>query len=381
MRPIKVCHMSSAHRGLDVRIFHKECCSLANNSYEVTLVISATNTEMAKAASNNIKLIKLNSIEKRWKRILFQNYRCYREALKTKSDIYHFHDPELIPFALLLRLRGKLVIYDVHEDVPKDIMHKDWIPLFARVAISKLTSLIEYITAKYFFEVITSTPFILKRFMKANLKAICVNNFPLDCDIPRVASANRDINQVCYIGGITKQRGLEEIVSSLAYVGDNVQLNLAGDFMEVGFEEKLHRLDSWGKVKAYGYVGREKIREILSKSSAGLVTLHPTSTYIDSLPVKLFEYMAAGLPVIASDFPLWREILDKHQCGILVNPESPFEIASAIKRLVNDEDQAIRMGANGRQAILNEYNWANEEKKLIRLYEELTATRNFLRPL
>lgn len=374
MRTIKVCHMSSAHRGLDVRIFHKECCSLANNSYEVTLVISATNTEMAKAASNNIKLIKLNSIEKRWKRILFQNYRCYREALKTKSDIYHFHDPELIPFALLLRLRGKLVIYDVHEDVPKDIMHKDWIPLFTRKVISKLTSLIEYIAAKYFFEVITSTPFILKRFKKANIKAICVNNFPLDSDIPREVSANRDVNQVCYIGGITKQRGLEEIVISLAYVGDNVQLNLAGNFMEVGFEEKLHKLDSWGKVKAYGYVGREKIREILSKSSAGLVTLHPTSTYIDSLPVKLFEYMAAGLPVIASDFPLWREILDKHQCGILVNPESPVEIAGAIKRLINDEDQAIRMGANGRQAILNEYNWANEEKKLIRLYEELTAT-------
>ena len=371
MKAHKVCHMSSVHSGLDVRIFHKECCSLVNHSFQVTLVINANNQDISTAESCNVRLIKLDLIKSRMKRILFQNYKCYREALKTNSDIYHFHDPELIPFGVLLKLRGKIVVYDVHEDVPKAILNKHWIPSFARKFVSYMAYAVEFIAAKYFFEVITATPFILGRFKRANPRSININNFPLDRDIPREVVRKECPNEVCYIGGITKHRGLEEIITALDILQEKIELNLAGNFVEKDFEHKIIALDAWKKVNWYGYVGRDKVRDILSKSIAGLVTLHPTATYIDSLPVKLFEYMAFGLPVIASDFPLWREIIIKHKCGILVDPESPAQIADAIKYCINNRARAFEMGENGRKAIFEEYNWRNEEKKLIKLYTEL----------
>lgn len=372
MRIYKVCHISSVHKRLDVRIFHKECLSLSNNYYDVSLIIDANNEDISYAKKQNINIIKLYPVSGRVRRILLQNYKCYREALKLNSDIYHFHDPEFIPFGVLLKLRGKTVIYDVHEDVPMDIYNKDWIPLVARRIISRLTYMIEHISAKYFLYIISATPHILDRFRKANKKAININNYPLKKDIPdEVKFENRNAYDICYIGGITKKRGLEEVLIALESLESNIKINLAGNFLDKKFEDKLKNLDTWNNVNFYGYVGRDEIRTILSRSSIGIVTLHPTKTYIDSLPVKMFEYMAYGMPVIASDFPLWRKIIKKYDCGILVNPESPKEIAHAINHLTANKELAIKMGKNARKAILEEYNWQVEEDKLINFYRTL----------
>ena len=149
----KICHMSSVHSGLDVRIFHKECCSLANNSYEVSLVINANESDRLIAESNNVSLYPLRFEEGRFKRIFLSRItRCFIKALKTKSDIYHFHDPELIPFGVLLSLFGKKVIYDVHEDVPLDILNKSWIPILIRKLLSKFINFIENLHLSFFFK-------------------------------------------------------------------------------------------------------------------------------------------------------------------------------------------------------------------------------------
>ena len=372
MKTYKVCHISTVHKGLDVRIFHKECFSLSNNSYEVSLIIDADNEDISYAKSQNINIIKLHPVSGRLRRIFLQNYKCYKKALKLNSDIYHFHDPEFIPFGVMLWLRGKTVIYDVHEDVPMDILNKDWIPAVARKIISSFAYMIEYVAAKYFLNIITATPHILDRFRKANKKAISINNFPLKKDIPdEISFENRNAHEICYLGGITKKRGLEEVLIALELGDNNLKINLAGNFLDKKFEYKLKNLNTWNSVNFYGYVGREEIRKILSRSSIGIVTLHPTNTYLNSLPVKMFEYMAYGLPVIASDFPLWRKIIKKYNCGILVNPESPREIADAINYFVANRELALKMGQNARKAIIEEYNWQIEEDKLINFYRTL----------
>ena len=148
-------------------------------------------------------------------------------------------------------------------------------------------------------------------------------------------------------------------------------MNLAGNFLDKDYELKLRKHSSWKKVNYYGYVDREDIRKILARSSLGLVTLYPTNTYMESLPVKMFEYMAYGLPVIASDFPLWRTIIKNKDCGLLVNPKSPSEIAKAVDFCIRNRERNLKMGKNARKAVLEEYNWLSEEKKLLKFYESL----------
>jgi glycosyltransferase involved in cell wall biosynthesis len=124
-----------------------------------------------------------------------------------------------------------------------------------------------------------------------------------------------------------------------------------------------------------GWQSRREAVKLLGRVRVGLVVLHPTPAFLESYPVKLFEYMAAGLPVIASDFPLWREIVSKAEAGILVDPRNPAAIAGAIDHLLRHPDDAARMGANGRRAVLQRYNWSQEASKLVDLSRKIVGGR------
>lgn len=171
--------------------------------------------------------------------------------------------------------------------------------------------------------------------------------------------------EVCYVGGISKIRGISEVCLAMGMLQSNARLNLCGCFSEAGLAHAVKAMPGWQRVNEYGYVDRTGIREVLSRSVAGLVTLHPEINYIDALPVKMFEYMSAGIPVIASDFPLWREIIESNDCGLLVDPLNPSAIAQAIDYLVTHPEEAQRMGINGRKAVNERYNWAIEEKSCL----------------
>jgi len=106
---------------------------------------------------------------------------------------------------------------------------------------------------------------------------------------------------------------------------------------------------------------------------AGLVLYHPVPNHTDAQPNKLFEYMSAGIPVISSNFPLWKEIVEGHQCGICVDPLKPDEIAKAIQWILDNPEKAKKMGENGRRAVEEKYNHTVEEKKLLTLYKLLLS--------
>lgn len=157
----------------------------------------------------------------------------------------------------------------------------------------------------------------------------------------------------------------------MQYVQNNTRLTIAGSYSEANLEQEVMQSIGWNNVDSLGWQNRVGIQDILNGSVAGLVTLHPIINYLDALPVKMFEYMAAGIPVIASDIPLWKQIIDENQCGVCVNPFDSKEIAQAINSLVENPENAEKMGYNGQQAVLQKYNWSIEEQKLITLYRKL----------
>jgi len=367
---IRVAHLTSVHQRYDTRIFLKQCVSLAKNKkYFVTLIVAdGKGDEIIK----NVQIIDVGKAKGRLSRFILSNKKVFLKALNLKCDIYHLHDPELIPFGLKLKNKNKKVIFDSHEDVSEDIMIKDWIPISLRKIISKMYEIFEKKACSKFDLVITPTSFIQKKFSQKGIFAKSIKNFPINNEFKfQDIEWNQKKNEVCYIGAISEERGIIEIVKSLELLGD-VKLNLGGSFSDNKLREKCMNLKGWSKVNEMGFLDREQINEVFLRSKAGLAVFHPTSTYLPSLPVKIFEYMASGIPIICSNFELWDNmILKKYKCGIKINPLSSHDLANAIETLINEKNMAEKMIIEGKKGIMNDFNWKNEENKLYSAYDNI----------
>ena len=364
---MKVAHLTSAHPRHDIRIFVKECTTLAAAGHEVTLIVA---DGLGEEIRNGVRFHDVGpKTGGRFARMTGTTSRVYQAALALRPDIVHFHDPELIPAALRLKQAGIKVIYDVHEDMPRQILAKHWIPGAIRPLVSGSFETVEDWAAKRFDAVVTSTPHIRNRFARLGGRVLDVCNFPILEELVRDTPWDSRKNEVCYIGGISRIRGIEPIVAALPDTA--TRLNLAGIWSETDLRAQLEVQPGWARVNDLGVLDRKGVAQVLAQSKIGLVTLFPTPNYVDALPIKLFEYMAAGMPVIASDFPVWREIVDDAGCGVLVDPQDPHAIAAAINSLMADEERMYQLGEAGKQAVLKKYSWAAEGRKLVDLYAQL----------
>lgn len=366
---LKICHFTSVHPVGDTRIFLKECVSIAESGNDVHLIVPNTESKVERGVNIHSFDLKTRS---RLQRMLKTTKKVYKIALDIDADIYQFHDPELLPYALKLRRRGKVVIYDVHEDVPKDILGKYWIPKPLRSIIAGSFRWYENFVSKRLSYIVTATPFIRDRFLKINKNTLDINNYPLLSELTETADWNQKEQAVCYIGGITQIRGLEQLVEAMGLI-PGTKLHLAGNYSPDSFKNDLMALKGWENIVEHGYVSRVGAHEIMAKSKIGIVTFLPLPNHVDAQPNKMFEYMSAGIPVIGSFFPLWQEILGKNKCGMCVNPESPEEIAKAINYLITNPEEAQQMGKNGREAVLEKYNWSIEKEKLLAIYKYLVS--------
>ncbi|MBM78681.1 MAG: glycosyl transferase [Crocinitomicaceae bacterium] len=362
---MKVCHITTVHKANDVRIFHKQCRSLQKHGFFVNLIApNVKNQEI-----EGVKIIGLKPIkENRFYRIFKLSKTAYKLAIETNADIYHFHDPELLRIGLKLRKKGKKVIYDAHEDLPRQILTKHWINPILRKATAFLIEKYENYAATKMSAIIGATSHISNRFSSVNALSININNYPIISEFENSLIFNEN-NYIVYSGGISKERGIVEIINAIE--DTQIQLLLAGKFLDPKLENELHLLKGWKNVSYLGFLSRSEISNVYKKSSIGMVTLHPTLNYKDSLPVKMFEYMASGIPIIASNFSKWKEIIDEHKCGITVNPKDSNDIKTSIENMINNPKEAKEMGENGKRAIANVFNWKIEEQKLIELYTNL----------
>lgn len=361
----RVAHLTSAHPRRDPRIFIKQCRTLAARGYAVTLVVA---DDKGDEFSDGVHIVDAGRSHGRLERIFMTTRRVLDKALALDADVYHLHDPELIPIGLTLKQRGKRVIFDSHEDVPRQILSKPYLGAMSRRVLSTAFTRFERFACARFDGIVAATPFIRDIFLDINANTIDVNNFPMLGELESSVPWGDKQAAVCYVGSIAAARGVRELVHAGALLGSAARIDLVGAFSEAAVEAELKTHAGWARVRQHGFLDRAGVREVMSHSVAGLVTLHSLPNYLDSLPTKMFEYMAAGIPVIASNFPLWRDIVEQNGCGLCVDPSSPQAIAAAIDHLVARPEVASAMGERGRQMILEKYNWDVEASRLTDFY-------------
>lgn len=355
---VKVCHVTSAHDPEDVRIFQKECISLANHGYEVSQIVKGDSY-----IKDKVKIVGFGRASgNRYTRMTKTAHLVYQKAVEIDADIYHLHDPELMIYAGKLKKLGKKVIFDSHEDIPAQIMDKHWIPKPLRKLVSVIYQKYETSVARNIDAVVAATPYIAARFENRSPRVVIVNNFPkLDDILFHDDPFSHREAVACYAGGLSLIRG-EKVMCEASKEMEG-QLILAGKKTLDGSEA------AFKNVRYVGSLNRNGINELYGSSIVGLVVLMPTGNYINSQPIKMYEYMAAGLPFVCSNFDMWREVVNKTEAGICVDPYDTHAIASAVNYFFNNREEAQQMGLKGRKAVENVYNWGVEEAKLLDLYK------------
>lgn len=366
----KIVHVTSVHPRYDMRIFTKMCSSLAASDYDVTLCVADGKGDEVK---NGVKILDMapnGRSTARLKRMLFSVFKTFATVKKVKGDIYHLHDPELMPLGIMLRAIGRKVIFDAHEDLPKQILTKNYLNPNAAKVISKLVLLFEKVAFRQFTGLVGATEAIKDKLSRINNKAYVVNNFAILGELSSGAERSDETKKdLLFVGGMTAIRGIEELVAaSKDFPG---KLHLVGEFSPASFEQELRSKYSFENVVLHGFLGRTEVAEMMSKCAAGFVTYLPCPNHIEAQPNKLFEYMSASLPVIASDYPLWREIVIDNNCGLCVDPSSVAEISAAVSEICDSGVKQAELGNNGHKAVIEKYNWQQESKKLINIYKTL----------
>lgn len=371
--PKRVVHITTVHHPSDPRIYHKECLSLHRAGYDVTL-ISRKDEEAQKDWP--ITHIPVKTYKSRWKRMIFGTIDAYRKARKLKADVYHFHDPELLLVGWLLKKKTNKVIYDIHEDYVTSILQKEYMSPFLRRIFAKLYKAMEKLFARRMELCLAE-----KYYKDMYPNGTCILNYPTinQAFIDHDRDKQPIKNGLIYTGNVTEDRGAF-IHASIPQIDPTVTVQFIGKcpselaekmYAHAGeYKENLH-IEGIDR-----YIEKEAIEAMYIKHHwlAGIALFPPTDHYMKKELTKFFEYMNAGLPIICSDFPVWKKFVETYKCGIAVDPYNEQEIKQAIEYLRNHPEEARKMGENGKHAVLDELNWNSEEKKLIQWYEDLLTS-------
>lgn len=364
-----IIHISTVHVRTDTRIFFKELTSLSKKYKTKFIVADGLGNEVKKS----IEIIDLGKPKNKVFRILFFWIKAFIKIKSKNFKIIHFHDPELIPLGIVLKIMGLKVIYDIHELVYYDIVSKNWIkPKLIRKIIGQVYLIFESFAVNIFDGIILAEEgykeFYKKKYKKIENKLLFINNYP------KISLLNHDMkfqkkeDYIIYLGAISEDRGIKELIQSLKYLNDKIKLLLIGKWSNKKFLEDCQKIESWKRVIKLGYISPQEIGSHIEKCQIGMCTLHPLENFAYTKPVKSFEYLAKGLPMIMTNFPYWQTFYKN--AAVFVNPKNPIEISNAIVKLLNDRKLYSSMSKNGK-LLSKKYSWEIEEKKLFKFYSQL----------
>ena len=372
---MKIFIFTSVHIWKDTRIFIKEASSLAKH-FDVELHAPA---DFEYKKINNVKIYGLPL----WK--TQKDRRAIRKLIKERlkksdADVYHFHDPELIPIGLYLKLKGKTVVYDAHENISKQVLTKEWIAKPIRRLISIGMFIFEKFSSIFFDRIITVIPSIKKSFLPFNKKTDIIYNYPMLQEVEIKKFEEKEVDAI-YVGSVTRIRNIFNMIKAGEIVKKNkpnVLFKIVGPIdeeLKKEVDEYIIEHDLKENVIITGRMDYNLMVQELLKSKIGLGVILPQKNLIDSVSTKMFEYMMFRLYVVASNFPLWKELVDEIQCGVTVDPSDPQSIADAVIYALENEKILKEKSQNAYKYIVEEYNWGIEEKKLINIYNGLIVDK------
>jgi len=371
-KKIKVCHLTSVHPTFDIRIFHKECISLADAGYEVFLVAPANDFTFR----DGVHIVPVNLPKSRFRRMWTGTFRMRRKALSVHANIYHFHDPELMLCGVLLRLSGKKVVFDIHENVRLSLQSKDWIPHWARRGAEAAYYIIEQICILFYHQLILAEDSYKNYYPKQ--KSTVILNYPLLVPPVEIKKEMGSPVRFIYSGIVHPLRGIWEMIHLIEKInrsGIEATLDLVGEVRPQTLKQELHQFlqnrNLTQKVIIHGKVEFEKVSQFLTQADFGIALLKPIPNYMESLPTKFFEYMQHGLPVITNNYPLYQTYVEDTKTGICVGINNLESASKDIIALINNRSLFIEMAENGVHLTQTRFTWKSQEHKLLELYKDL----------
>lgn len=364
----KICHISSVHLALDTRLFYRFCLS-SLPYYDVSLIAVHPKEENLQG----VHIIPFRRFKNKVLRVLVTWIIMFFKALKVRAHIYHVHDPELIPCALLLKLCGKKVILDLHENVAEDIFDKPWIS--HKKLLYSFFAFFENLAVRYLYLFLAEKSYA-ERYEKKGARYEIVMNYHDPLFFKNYSQTQREGNRIFYIGILLESRGLLEIAEAIYLLkmrGNHVYFDVVGE-LYTDLAEKLHQLPFYAAIKDqlvfHGRLPLEAGYEISKLAAVGMCIIHPMKNSVGSYPTKMFEYMAIGLPQVTSNFELYKSVVEVHHCGICVDPLNPEEIANAIDTLLGNAALCEEMAMRGLHASV-QYDWDSQFKKALAVYQSL----------
>ncbi|MBN2293390.1 MAG: glycosyltransferase family 4 protein [Pirellulales bacterium] len=372
----KIVHITTVHPALDIRIFQKQCRTLAEAGHDVTLIAPRDNPHTEEV--DGVKICALPKPHGRRERMFHTVRLALRVALSLDADLYHLHDPELLTIARRLRRRGRQcrpVVFDMHENLPKDLLTKPWLPVSLRGPASHAAGLAQRVLLRGISVVMAEDSYAADYPWLPD--ATIVRNMPLVDELLTIErhQSKSTVPKLGYMGSISPSRGSTATLEALGILrkqGIHCGLELVGPMANHSHANELHEQPGQlglDHISITGWLPAPEAWQRMAGCQIGLALLQNQPNFVHSFPTKMFEYMALGLPVVVSDFPLYRQVVESTGCGLCVDSKDPKAIAAAFAQLLNNPEEAQAMGRRGRRAVVERYRWSEEAKKLLDLYE------------
>lgn len=366
MKMPKICHLSSVHTEKDTRVFHRECVSIAHEGYETILIVPGEKDKEILG----VKILTVTPDRKRLQRMIFTTAEVFFKGYSENADLYHFHDPELMFIGILFKLLGKKVVRDVHDYPGFNLLYRNYLPKIFRKPTAKIISLIDKMCIHFYDNLFVVTSDIANQYNSE--KCVLVQNFPdlqLFSDPDNICYEERP-EAFIYLGDASLYVGLDIMVKSIGLM-DSGYLDVVGRYVPESLPKSMSTIKGWERTRSYGWQTIENVRKHLEQVRCGLCITRTSRQNIEAQPRKVFEYMAASLPVIVSDFPSFRRMLEPVGCALFVPPEDPAATAKAMQWILDNPGKAKNMGEKGRDAVLRKYNWGNESQRMLSAYKKL----------